>query len=197
MEGEYVAKVFSRIDESLQEFIQQQAMFFVATAPTGDGRVNLSPKGYRDTFAVLDDHTVAYLDLFGSGTETVAHLRDNGRITIMFCSFTRNSRILRLFGTGRVIRPDNVEFDSLRPYFELRHPGIRAAIVINVERIADACGFSVPYYELLGERTVLDAHHAKQPDEKFAHRIAGDNGRSIDGLPALEPDHPLPSTIKR
>ncbi|GBE65355.1 hypothetical protein MFM001_18170 [Mycobacterium sp. MFM001] len=192
-----MAKVFSRIDESLQEFIRQQAMFFVATAPSGDGRVNLSPKGYRDTFAVLDEHTVAYLDLFGSGAETIAHLRDNGRITVMFCSFTRNSRILRLFGTGRVVRPDDAEFDSLSPYFGLQHPGIRAAIVIDVERIADACGFSVPYYELIGERPVLDAHHAKQPDEKFAHRIVGGNGHSIDGLPALEPDHPLPSTIKR
>ncbi len=197
LEGEYVAKVFARIDESLREFIQQQAMFFVATAPSDGGRVNLSPKGYRDTFAVLDDHTVAYLDLFGSGAETVAHLRDNGRITVMFCSFTRNSRILRLFGTGRVVRPDDIEFGCLRPYFGVHHPGIRATIVIDVERIADACGFSVPYYELVGERPVLDAHHAKQPDEKFARRIAGDNGHSIDGLPALDPDHPLPSTIKR
>lgn len=188
-----MAKVFSRIDESLQEFIRQQAMFFVATAPSEGGRVNLSPKGYRDTFAVLDEHTVAYLDLFGSGTETIAHLRDNGRITVMFCSFTRNSRILRLFGNGRVVKPDDAEFASLRRYFEMRHPGIRAAIVIDVDRIADACGFSVPYYELIGERPVLDAHHAKQPAEKFARRIIGDNRHSIDGLPALEPDHPLPS----
>ena len=95
-----MAKEFSRIDESLREFIGNQAVFFVATAPSEGGRVNLSPKGYRDTFAVLDDHTVAYLDLFGSGAETIAHLRDNGRITLMFCSFTRNSRIFRLFGTG-------------------------------------------------------------------------------------------------
>jgi len=191
-----VAKVFSRIDASLQEFIRQQAMFFVATAPSEGGRVNLSPKGYRDTFAVLDERTVAYLDLFGSGAETIAHLRDNGRITVMFCSFTRNSRILRLFGTGRIVRPDDARFDSLRPYFG-QHPGIRAAIVIDIERIADACGFSVPYYELIGERPVLDAHHAKQPDKKFARRIAGDNGHSIDGLSALEPDHPLPSTVER
>jgi len=99
-----VAKEFSRIDESLREFIGEQAMFFVATAPSEGGRINLSPKGYGDTLAVIDDHTVAYLDLFGSGVETIAHLRDNGRITIMFCSFTRNSRTLRLFGTGRVVR---------------------------------------------------------------------------------------------
>lgn len=187
-----VAKVFSHIDESLREFIGKQAMFFVATAPSDGGRVNLSPKGYRDTFAVLDEHTVAYLDLFGSGVETIAHLRDNGRITIMFCSFTRNSRILRLFGTGRIVRPDEAEFDSLRQHFGSDHPGVRMAIVITVDRIADSCGYSVPYYDLVGERPVLDAHHARQPAEKYAGRISGDNGHSIDGLPALDPGHPLP-----
>ncbi len=89
---------------ALRDFIGEQAMFFVATAPSEGGRINLSPKGYSDTLAVIDDHTVAYLDLFGSGVETIAHLRDNGRITMMLCSFTRNSRTLRLFGTGRVVR---------------------------------------------------------------------------------------------
>src|SRR5690606_32137476 len=132
VEGGLVAKLFPRIDESLREFIGQQAMFFVATAPSSGGRVNLSPKGYRDTFAVLDDHTVAYLDLFGSGVETIAHLRDNGRITVMFCSFTRNSRILRLYGTGRMVRPDDAEFATLRAHFGSDHPGVRAAVVIEV-----------------------------------------------------------------
>jgi hypothetical protein len=187
-----VAKEFSHIEESLREFIAEQSMFFVATAPSEGGRINLSPKGYRDTFAVLDIHTVAYLDLFGSGVETIAHLRDNGRITLMFCSFTRNSRILRLFGTGRVVRPDDVEFDSLRTHFAEPHPGIRAAIIVDVERIADACGYAVPYYELVDERPVLDAYHSKQPDEKYARQIVGRNRHSIDGLPALDPDHPLP-----
>src|SRR6201992_1727342 len=118
-----MAKEFSRLDESLREFIDSQALFFVATAPSEGGRINPSPKGYQDTFAVLDDHTVAYLDLFGSGVETIAHLRDNGRITLMFCSFTRNSRILRLFGTGRVVRPDDDEFGSIRPHFTGQHAG--------------------------------------------------------------------------
>ncbi|MBF6060943.1 pyridoxamine 5'-phosphate oxidase family protein [Nocardia terpenica] len=192
-----MAKEFSCLDESLQQFIRAQAMFFVATAPSAGGRVNVSPKGYQDTFAILDEHTVAYLDLFGSGVETISHLRENGRITIMFCSFTRNSKILRLFGTGRVVRPDDPEFLVLRPHFGLDHPGIRAAVVVDVERIADSCGFSVPYYEFQGERPVLDAHHAKQSEEKFARRIVGDNGHSIDGLPALDPDHPLPSDVPR
>jgi Pyridoxamine 5'-phosphate oxidase len=167
-------------------------MFFVATAPSEGGRINLSPKGYRDTFAVLDAHTVAYLDLFGSGVETIAHLRENGRITIMFCSFTRNSRTLRLFGNGRVVRPDDVEFDSLRTYFAQLHPGIRAAIVIDVDRIADSCGYAVPYYELVDERPVLDAYYSKQAEENYAQQIAGRNRHSIDGLPTLDADHPLP-----
>ncbi len=186
-----MAKEFSRIDGSLRDFIGEQAVFFVATAPSQGGRINLSPKGYRDTFAVLDDHTVAYLDLFGSGAETIAHLRDNGRITIMFCSFTRNSRILRLFGTGRVIRPDNAEFNDLITHFGGQRPGIRTVIVVDVDRIADACGFAVPYYELVDERPVLDAHHGTASDDKFAS-LADRNRRSIDGLPALDPDHPLP-----
>lgn len=186
-----MAKEFSQIDSSLREFIGKQSMFFVATAPSEGGRVNLSPKGYRDTFAVIDDHTVAYLDLFGSGAETIAHLRDNGRITLMFCSFTRNSRILRLFGTGRVVRPDDAEFENLSGHFAGEHSGLRAAIVINVERIADACGYAVPYYELVDERPVLDKYHAEATDEKFASLVER-NRKSIDGLPALDPDHPLP-----
>jgi len=187
-----VTKVFDRLDESLREFIAAQAVFFVATAPSDGGRINLSPKVYRDTFTVLDDHTVAYLDLFGSGAETIAHLRDNGRITLMFCSFTRQSRILRLYGTGRVVRPDDAEFDRVAACFDVQHPGLRAAVVVDVERIADACGFAVPYYELVGDRPVLDDYHARVDEQKFARRIAGDNGSSIDGLPALDPDHPLP-----
>ncbi|MBF6212991.1 pyridoxamine 5'-phosphate oxidase family protein [Nocardia puris] len=192
-----MGKVFPHLDDALRKFIGEQAMFFVATAPLEGGRINLSPKGYRDTFAVLDDHTVAYLDLFGSGAETIAHLRENGRITLMFCSFTRNSRILRLFGTGRIVRPDSDEFHRHKGSFGLDHPGIRAMIVIEVDRIADSCGYSVPYYDLVGERPVLDAHHARQPDEKYAGRIVGDNAHSLDGLPALDPDHPLPSTVVR
>ncbi|MEE6139729.1 pyridoxamine 5'-phosphate oxidase family protein [Mycobacterium sp. 050128] len=186
-----MTKEFSRLDESLREFIDSQAMFFVATAPSEGGRINLSPKGYRDTFAVLDDHRVAYLDLFGSGVETIAHLRDNGRITLMFCSFTRNSRILRLFGTGRVVRPDDAEFPSLLNHFGGQHAGVRAAIVVDVERIADACGYAVPYYELVDERPVLETYHAKASAATYERSIDR-NLHSIDGLPALDADHPLP-----
>jgi Pyridoxamine 5'-phosphate oxidase len=187
-----MAKEFSQIDESLRDFIGEQAVFFVATAPSEGGRINLSPKGYRDTFAVIDDHTFAYLDLFGSGVETIAHLRDNGRITIMFCSFTRNSRILRLFGTGRTVPPHDDEFPALAAHFGDQHPGTRAIIVIDVERIADSCGYAVPYYELVDERPVLDKALGKATDEKFAS-LVDRNLRSIDGLPGLDPDHPLPT----
>ncbi|BAX92224.1 pyridoxamine 5'-phosphate oxidase family protein [Mycobacterium shigaense] len=191
-----MTKEFSSLDEPLREFIAEQAMFFVATAPSEGGRINLSPKGYRDTFAVLDDHRVAYLDLFGSGVETIAHLRDNGRITVMFCSFNRNSRILRLFGTGRVVRPDDAEFPDLLAYFGGQHAGVRAAIVIDIERIADACGFAVPYYELIDERPVLDTYHAKAGEETYVRAVKR-NLHSIDGLPALDADHPLPGQTAR
>src|ERR1700758_1068553 len=136
-----MGKEFSHIDESLREFIGDQAMFFVATSPSQGGRINLSPKGYRDTFAVIDDHAVAYLDLFGSGVETIAHLRDNGRITIMFCSFTRNSRILRLSGTGRTVPPHDDEFPRLLTHFGGQHAGVRAVIVVDVDRIPRTFGF--------------------------------------------------------
>ena len=166
-------------------------MFFVATAPSEVGRINISPKGYRDTFAVLDAHTVAYLDLFGSGAETIAHLRDNGRITVMFCSFGRNSRILRLYGTGRIVRPDDDEFLSIATYFGDQHAGTRSVIVFDVQYIADSCGYAVPYYELVDERPVLDKAHAKAAAEKWAGAVER-NQHSIDGLPALDPDHPVP-----
>ena len=109
----------------------------------------------------------------------------------MFFSFTRNSRILRLFGTGRVLRPDDDEFARVRTHFGGLHPGVRAAIVVDVERIADACGFAVPYYELVEERPVLDAYHAKQPRAAYSRSI-GVTSTASTACPALDPDHPLP-----
>jgi hypothetical protein len=185
-----MGKLYERIDERLRAFITAQPMFFVATAPAAGGHVNVSPKGYRDTFAILDDLTVAYLDLYGSGSETIAHLRDNGRITIMFCSFDRQPKILRLYGTGRVVRPDAPEWTSLIGRFG-GHPGTRTVIVVDVERIADSCGYSVPFMELAGERPLLDDQHGRRTAEEWPPRVER-NVASIDGLPALEPDHPAP-----
>ncbi len=188
-----LAKLFETLDERLRAFITAQPMFFVATAPSSDGHVNVSPKGYRDTFTIVDDTTVAYLDLFGSGAETIAHLRDNGRITVMFCSFDRQPKILRLYGTGRVVRPDAAEWASLAQRFGPDHAGIRAIIVVDVTRIADSCGFAVPFMEPAGERSLLDDNHARRTADEWSARVER-NGESIDGLPALAADHPSPST---
>jgi hypothetical protein len=134
---------------------------------------------------------VAYLDLYGSGAETVAHLRANGRITIMFCSFGRQPKILRLYGSGRMVRPDAAEWTSLIGRFGTGHAGTRSIIVVGVERVADSCGYSVPYMELAGERSLLDDHHGRRTPEEWGPRVQR-NAESIDGLPALAPDHPAP-----
>src|SRR5713101_6617934 len=161
-------QVYPELDERLTEFIRSQPVFFVATAPclsaSGEGgHVNLSPKGYRDTFAVLDPLTVAYLDLTGSGAETIAHLRQNGRITIMFCSFTRTPKILRLYGTGRGVLPADPDWAGLAAHFGA-DPGSgtgtdrgnqRAIIVVRVDRSADSCGYAVPGMDMTSERDLL------------------------------------------
>jgi hypothetical protein len=186
-----MGKLYERLDERLRDFIADQPLFFVATAPLSGGHVNVSPKGYSDTFAVLDDHTVGYLELYGSGAETVAHLRENGRITIMFCSFGRSPKVLRLYGTGRAIRPDAAEWEGVARHFGVRHVGVRSIIVVHIHRIADSCGYSVPYMEFAGERPMLDDQHGRRSADQWPGRV-DNNQASIDGLPALEPDHPAP-----
>jgi Pyridoxamine 5'-phosphate oxidase len=202
-----MAAVYSELDQRLIKFITSQPMFFVATAPcldgSGDGgHVNVSPKGYKDTFAVLDPLTVAYLDLTGSGSETIAHLRQNGRITIMFCSFDRSPKILRIYGRGEVIVPEDGRWSAFASHF----PGIgdnqavpsvaslenaldrglhRAIIVVTVDRISDSCGYSVPVMNLVEERDLLARRaERKSADEQAAYRVKH-NTASIDGLPAL------------
>ncbi len=193
-----MATLFDGIDDKLRAFIEAQPMFFVGSAPSGsDGLVNISPKGYRDSFAILDERTVAYLDLFGSGVETIAHLKQNGRIVIMFCSFDRNSRIVRLHGHGSVLRPDDPRFRELAPHFNLQHPGLRSMILIDVERVADSCGYAVPYMNVVDERPVLDKVQGTRTAEDWAERVAGVNAKSLDGLPGLDPDHPLPTSVPR
>ncbi len=188
-----MSKVFPEITEELARFITAQPMFFVGSAPSGDeGLVNISPKGYKDTFAVIDGHTVAYLDLYGTGAETIAHVRQNGRIVIMFCSFERRSRILRLHGRGRMLRPDVPEYAEHIDRFGPDHPGERAIILIDVVRIADSCGWTVPYMELKSERPVLDRVQSTQSADEWEYRVAQENAFSIDGLLALDPDHPRP-----
>jgi Pyridoxamine 5'-phosphate oxidase len=187
-----MGKVYAGLDERLRQFILDQPMFFVATAPSGDGgHVNVSPKGYRDTFAIVGEHTVAYLDLTGSGAETIAHLRQNGRITIMFCSFTRTPKILRLQGTGRVVLPGSADWDAFMGYFpsgaafDANPEQHRAIIVAELDRIADSCGYSVPLMDLREERDLLSVSMGRKTPEQMDAYHAERNAVSIDGLPAL------------
>jgi hypothetical protein len=190
-----MGKVYPELDERLRNFIARQPMFFVATAPSvtdGDGgRVNISPKGLKDTFAVLGARSVAYVDLTGSGAETIAHLRDNGRITIMFCSFAGQAKILRLYGRGRIVLPGGADWPGLTSRFPAaggagaQHRSTRAIIVVEVERIADSCGYGVPVMELSNERDLMDVWAASKSDSELAAYRADNNEFSIDGLPAL------------
>ena len=180
-----MGKTYDAIDERMAEWIERQAMFFVATAPAGGGRVNVSPKGLDDTFAIVDDHTVAYLDLGGSGAETIAHVRENGRITIMFCAFDGPARIVRLYGVGDVVYPGDEDWAELRRHFgDYR---ARNVVRIRVDRIADSCGYGVPHMQLVEQRSRLtDWVDARSDEELAAYRIAK-NRVSIDGLPAIDP----------
>jgi len=155
-----VGKLFDAIDDTLGNWIAKQSLYFVGTAPlAANGHVNLSPKGPIDTLRVLDPHTVAYLDMIGSGAETIAHLRENGRIVVMLCAFQGPPRILRLHGTGRVVLPDAPDFAELVALFPpVRFAEARRAIVVvDVQRIADSCGYGVPLMALEGHRDHADA----------------------------------------
>ncbi|MGW7579343.1 pyridoxamine 5'-phosphate oxidase family protein [Streptomyces sp. NPDC054765] len=186
-----MSKVYEKIDHQIRAWILRQPMFFVATAPlAADGRVNVSPKGMGGTFDVLGEHRVAYLDYTGTGAETIAHVRENGRITVMFCAFEGRPKIVRLYGRGRHILPDEAEFDYLRTHFtKARTAGQRAIVVVDVERVSDACGWSVPLMDYQSDRDILDRHHERRDDDYFDNYWQTTNGLSIDGLPAMrEPD---------
>jgi Pyridoxamine 5'-phosphate oxidase len=173
-----MAKFYNQLDDKLYEFIGQQQLFFTATAPE-DGRINLSPKGI-DSFRCLDFGQVAYLDLTGSGNETAAHLLQNGRITIMFCSFTDQPLILRLYGHGQVVSPNTAQWDHLIDKFT-DLPGKRQIILIQIESAQTSCGFGVPIYELQAERsTLLDWSVNKGVEGVRAYQLAN-NHTSIDG----------------
>ena len=174
------------IDDVVREWVARQHLFFVATAPSGDdGHVNLSPKGMGDTFAFLDGDRCAYLDLTGSGAETVAHLRQNGRITLMWCAFEGPPRIVRFHGGGRVVLPGEDGWDDLLGRFG-PHRGARSVIVVDVDRVADSCGYSVPLMDFVAERTRLDDWASNRSDEELRAYRARKNAVSIDGLPAFD-----------
>ncbi|HTF34705.1 MAG TPA: pyridoxamine 5'-phosphate oxidase family protein [Myxococcota bacterium] len=179
-----MGKTYPEIDQRIAEFLRKQHVFFVATAPlSAEGRVNLSPKGLQ-SFAVLDPRTVAYLDLTGSGIETVAHLRENDRITLMFCAFEGPPKILRLQGRGEAIERGHSEWDALAARFP-SHLGARAVIRVRVERIADSCGYAVPLMRYEGDRDQLTLWAERKGSEGLSAYRAAFNGTSIDGLPGL------------
>lgn len=180
-----MGRTYEAIDDTLGAFIARQHVFFVATAARGaDTHVNLSPKGL-DSFAVLGPTTVAWLDLTGSGVETIAHLRDDGRVTILFCAFEGPPKILRLYGRGRVLQAGDARFDELVARFP-PHPGVRSVIVVELDRIADSCGYGIPLMRFEGERTQLTQWaERKGPDGVVAYRRER-NARSIDGLPGVD-----------
>jgi hypothetical protein len=176
------------IDTRLREFIEKQRVYFVGTAPTSlDGHLNLSPKGFGDTFTVVDEHTVAYLDLTGSGVESIAHIRENGRIVIMFCAFDGTPEIVRLHGTARLVTSSDREWSQLYSRFG-HHPGARAVVVVDVRRVSSSCGMGVPRYEHLQDRDLLDQWASRKSTQELDTYHSDRNGTSIDGLPGL----PLP-----
>ena len=180
-----MGKVHDGIGPELQAFLERQAMFFVATAPlTPDGHVNVSPKGLDGTFAVLDPHRVAYLDLTGSGIETVAHVRENARITLMFCAFDGPARIVRLSGRGTVVTGDEPGFAECAAPFTL-YPGGRAVITVELDRVADSCGYGVPRMTLVEQRERLVTSLDAKGEDGLADYRAARNAVSIDGLPGL------------
>lgn len=183
-----MGKTFATIDESLAAWLVDQPVFFVATAPTsGDGLVNCSPKGNRREFVVVGSRSVAYLDQTGSGVETIAHLRENGRIVVMFCAFTGPPRIVRLHGIGRTVGRDSTEFEELATYFPGSFAvGVRSIILIDVQRISDSCGYGVPFMTFEGDRPTMDQWASRKGPEGIRAYWSAHNRRSLDDLEALD-----------
>jgi hypothetical protein len=188
-----MAKLFDVIDDRLAAWIGRQRIFFVGTAPSGtDGHVNVSPKGDMGTFKILDERRVAYADFLGSGVETIAHLRDNGRIVVMFCAFEGPPRVVRLHGSGQVYDRGEGGFDEQLESFDptiLPHEGVRSVIEVHVTRIADSCGFGVPLMSYEGDRTqytdwAASQHRRHGPDALRAYEQQN-NRQSIDELPGV------------
>ncbi len=179
-----MGKTLSLIDDSARRFIEAQHIFFVASAPLdANGHVNMSPKGL-DTFRILGPTMVAYLDLNGSGVETIAHLKENGRIVLMFCAFQGPPNIFRLYGHGRVVESHEAEFAALAKNFPA-NDSVRSIIVVELTRVTDSCGYGVPLFKYEGEREQLHAWARKKGPEGLQAYREHKNERSIDGLPGV------------
>jgi len=190
-----VGKVFDGIDERLCEWIAAQPLFFVASAPlAGDGHVNVSPKGPIGTLRVLDQRTVAYLDVVGSGAETIAHVRENGRLVIMLCAFSGPPRIVRMHGSAEIVMAADERFGALAERCAFEEPAVaearRAIVLVDVTRVGDSCGYGVPLMRMEGLRPHADAWAQKKVrvggPEALADYQRSRNGESLDGLPAVE-----------
>ena len=180
-----MGRIHETFTDQLAAFIDSQPMFFVATAPLDSGgHVNLSPKG-ADSLQIAGPNTVVYADLTGSGAETIAHLRENGRITIMWCSFGNKPRILRAYGRGEYLLPDHREFPAVAATFP-NYRGLRSIIRISVSRIADSCGYGVPIMEMTGQRPRMIEWGERKSPEELRDYMKKNNTVSIDGLPAWE-----------
>ena len=179
-----MGRTWDTIPDHLAEWMPAQPVWFVASAPlSAEGHVNLSPKG-NDTFRVLDRNTVAYLDLTGSGAETIAHTRENGRLTIMFCSFGPKPDIVRLYGTGEAVLADHPDFAELVGRFPEK-ASTRSVIRLRVREVTSSCGYGVPFMELVGPRPMMDEWAERQGPEGIVEYRAEKNQVSLDGLPAL------------
>lgn len=179
-----MGQTWDAIPDHLVEWLPAQPVWFVASAPlSADGHVNLSPKG-DDTFRVIDRSTVAYLDLTGSGAETIAHTRENGRLTIMFCSFDERPDIVRLYGRGEAVLPDHPDFADLVARFPEKL-STRSVIRLHVAEVTSSCGFGVPYMTLAGPRPMMDEWAERQGADGIVDYRAKKNQHSLDGLPAL------------
>ncbi len=179
-----MGKTYAEIDDRLRSFIARQRVFFVASAPTGPGgHVNCSPKG-SNTFRILGPTRVAYLDFVGSGVETIAHVRQNGRIVIMFCSFEGPPNIVRLHGRGTIIEPADSEFAKLLPSFDAKS-GVRAIVRVDVTRIGDSCGYGVPLLRYEGERSQMEEWAERKGGSGLEVYQREKNALSLDGLPGL------------
>ena len=179
-----MGQAMDTIDRGLREFIEAQRVFFVATAPLkADGLINLSPKGLG-TFCVLDERTAAYLDLTGSGIETAAHLKENGRMVVMFCAFEGPPKIVRLHGRGEYLEAGTAEFAVVAGRFQAR-PGMRGAVVVHVSRVSVSCGHGVPLMEYRGDRKLIEEWAAKKGEEGMREYREKKNRVSVEGMRGL------------
>jgi len=186
-----MADAFPALEERHIKFIRNQKIFFVATAPlAGDGMVNLSPKGY-DSILVEDASALVWIDLGGSGIETMAHLKENGRITLMWCAFDGPADILRVYGRGETIAFGEPGYDDLMARFP-QFDRARAFVRVRIDRVSTSCGWGVPFYEFKGEREQLHRWVENRPVEEWIERRYQTNAASLDGLPGLERPEPTP-----